>query len=126
MKGLLMMLKAMGIDDGTIAQLQTFLPQVPTVAKNAIDTLNKALADFDGRLRELESSQEHIQSQLTQIYEHNSNILEVLNGIRSGQLRQSSDTGNAVDIGTASAAGANGNSGTSSGTGSVRRQRGNR
>jgi hypothetical protein len=88
MKGLLMMLKAFGLSDVDVEKIRQFVPQVPEIAQKGIATVNKAMADFDTRLKALEVGQKEILDAQKQ-------LLEVLNeSIRRGQLRQSITPGN--------------------------------
>jgi hypothetical protein len=113
MKGLLMMLKAFGLSDVDIEKIRQFVPQVPEIAQKGIATVNKAMADFDARLKALEVGQKEIldaqwSAGLDRIQERKAlevgqkemldaqkQLLEVINeSIRRGQLRQSSTPGN--------------------------------
>jgi phage baseplate assembly protein W len=101
MKGLLMMLKAFGLSDADIEKIRIFVPQVPAVAQNAIATVNKAVADFDARLKVLEQQQVTLSNSVASlhslvrevVYENTALVMaklkEIEDGIRSGQLQQS-------------------------------------
>lgn len=91
MKGILMMLKAFGLSDADVERIRIFLPQVPSVAQNAIQTVNKAVADFDVRLKLIEMRQQE--------------ILEALNGLRSRELQRTNDTAGSTPSGTANGSG---------------------
>lgn len=109
MNGLSMMLKAFGIPDEDIKKIAAFIPQVPTVAQNAIRVLNEAVSQFDSRLRALETSQAALMVEVQKLAVLHDEIMEVLNGIRSGQLRQPDDAGSTA-IGPASNGGADSHS----------------
>lgn len=66
MKGILMMLKALGLDipPEQIAMLQVLIPQLPAKINEASAAINGALQNFDSRLRVLEAGQAKILEEL--------------------------------------------------------------
>ena len=132
-----MLLKGLGISDQDIEKIRVFIPQVPTVAQKTIEAINKALIDFDSRLKALETQQKalseqqdrdmqlvlsqlHIIKNLQKVYTE-----EVLNGIRDRQLQPTDNPTGANGNGDSSPSGGT-RSGTIAGSASGGRKRGNR
>jgi hypothetical protein len=155
MKGLILMLKAFGLSDSDLEKIRVFLPQVPSVAQNAITTVNRAVADFDVRLKTLERGQTNIEEQLGVATEVLSSFLssqqftaeresiaddawmlkthelleEILDGIRTRNLQQSDSPGvNGSAVGPIGGAhsGADSHSSSARSSGTGGRRRGSR
>jgi hypothetical protein len=62
MKGLRVMLKALGIEvsDEHIQAVQELIPQLPAKLNQAANAINSAMQNFDGRLQALEKSNQEI------------------------------------------------------------------
>jgi hypothetical protein len=91
MKGIAMMLKALGVEitPEQIAMLQALIPQLPAKVNEAFSTINAALANFDARLRALETRQDEVWVMLQAIRsiaaQTQDNLVEVFkNGNSSG------------------------------------------
>jgi hypothetical protein len=156
MKGLLMMLKAFGLSDEDIKKIQIFIPQVPTVASDVINKVNEFIVKQERRQGALEFNQEalrvllvgdmsgererfinfrdevtaQIRDMRDRQIEQNRQILEVLNGIRSGQLQRADSVGDingtAIHSGADNAYSGGGAVASNSVGSGVRRKRGNR
>jgi hypothetical protein len=91
MKGLLMMLKAFGLKDEDVEKMRVFIPQIPKVAQNIINTFNKAIADFDERLKGLEAGNAKL---LERQIEFERKVLEAINeSHRLRDIRESDSSG---------------------------------
>ena len=78
-KGMMMMLKALGLEIAPehLAMLQALIPQLPAKINEVVQGINAALANFDARLRALELEAKAYRIELSNEL---AAIREVLNG----------------------------------------------
>ena len=90
MKGLLMMLKAFGLTDDQVEQMRVFIPQVPRVAQDVVNNVNRLIVSVNERLSAVEKRQSALHElQMEELRQIKREIVEAIyDGKRNGKLQR--------------------------------------
>ena len=109
MKGLLMMLKAFGLTDDQVEQMRVFIPQVPRVAQDVVNNVNRLIVSVNDRLSAVEKRQSTLHElQMEELRQIKREIVEAIHdGKRNGKLQRTGESRGAASGDSGSANGGN-------------------